>query len=131
MKIVKIDRIFVACYTANAPWDHKIGRIDDVPFYESEYEHLLNHRSVGDYEKIKEWVNTELMPFMIRKKINDCHSSYGLKHVAENELGFYVSNGDIKLILLENGMPFKAYPGSPNTSYPLSQKFYKVKGKNR
>lgn len=109
---------------------YKIGYVDGVPFYESEYD-LLLQRKIEDYNKIKEWVDTELMPYMTRKSFNERHSSYGLKHTAENELGFYVSNGDIKLILLEKGVPFKFEPGSPNTVYPLSQMFYRRKNINK
>ena len=86
---------------------------------------LINKRDAEDYLRIKSWVDTELMPYMTLKSINERHSSYGLKHIAEREVGFYVSNGDIKLALLENGVPFKAYQGSPNPSYPISQKFYR------
>ena len=106
--------------------EYSIGYLDSVPFYESEYEFLLE-RNPECYQKIQEWVENNLMPFMSRQSINERHSSYGLKHIAENELGFYVSNGDIKLALMEEGVPFKEYPGSPNVCYPLSQKFYKAK----
>jgi hypothetical protein len=110
---------------------HTVGDVDGVPFYENEYEFLVNQRSAEDYRTIKAWVDTELMPFMTRKSINERHSSYGLKHVAESELGFYVSNGDIKLALLENGVPFKAEFGSPNPMYPLSERFYKSENRGR
>jgi len=102
-----------------------IGFIDGVPFYRSEYKHLLELNE-KDYEQIKNWVDSRLMPYMTRKSINESYSSYGLKHIAENELDFYVSNGDIKYALLENDVPFKAYDRSPNTSYPLSQDFRKT-----
>lgn len=32
--------------------------------------------------------------FERRKNINHKHSSYGLKHIVEKELGFYISNGE-------------------------------------
>ena len=104
--------------------DAPIGHVDGVPFTEWEYNFLIE-RKADEYQQIRAWVDTELMPYMTRKSINERHNSYGLKHIAEEELGFYVSNGDIKLALLENGVPFKSYPGSPNTAYPLSQRFYK------
>ena len=121
-----LDRDFVSSsLPTGTEWDRRIGHIDGVPFYENEYDFLINNRDVDDYQQIKSWVDTELMPYMTLKSINERHSSYGLKHVAERDVGFYVSNGDIKLALLENGVPFKAYPGSPNISYPISQKFYR------
>lgn len=61
-----------------------LGDIDGVPFYQTEYEHILK-RDDEEYHLIKEWVNNELMPYMTRKSINTTHSSYGLKHVAEKE----------------------------------------------
>jgi len=107
-----------------------IGYLDGVPFYVDEYEFLLGRRP-EDYIIIKDWVDNKLMPFMTRKSFNERHTSYGLKHIAEKELGFYVSNGDIKLALMENNVPFKEYPGSPNVSYPLSQWFYKAEERQR
>jgi len=100
------------------------GFMDNVPFYQNEYEFLLE-RLPEDYQKIKEWVERELMPYMTRKTINVWHTSYGLKHDAEKELDFYVSNGDIKLILLEKGVPFMYRYRSPYVSYPLSERFYR------
>ena len=103
-----------------------IRLIDGVPFYQDEYDFLINKRTEEEYQAIKEWVETELMPHMTRMTINENHSSYGLKHVAEKELGFYVSNGDIKLVLLEKGVQYKSCPNNPNTSYPLSEQFFKT-----
>ena len=100
------------------------GFVGKVPFYQNEYEFLLE-RLPEDYQKIKEWVEKELMPYMTRKSINELHHSYGLKHVAEKQIGFYVSNGDIKLALMEEGVPFKAYYRDPYVSYPLSERFYR------
>jgi len=85
---------------------------------------FLKERTEGDYETVRRWAADNLIPYMTRKTINGRHTSYGLKHTAERELGMYVSNADIKLILAEFGIPFKARLFSPNTSYPLSQKFY-------
>jgi len=101
------------------------GYYDGVPFLRGEYEFLLA-RNPGDYRRVKAWVDGKLMPFITRKSFNTRHTSYGLKHVAEKELGFYVSNGEIKLALLENGVPFDGgVLGSPNPHYPLSENFFK------
>jgi hypothetical protein len=118
-----INRVFKFTGIKNEIDD--IGFIDDVPFYRSEYEYLLELDEIK-YEEIKQWVDSRLMPYMTRESINEAHSSYRLKHIAENELNFYVSNGDIKYALLENSVPFKSYDRSPNTTYPLSQNFYKT-----
>ncbi len=125
-----VDRTFVMPKRPRIDYG-KLGFLDGVPFYVSEYDFLVDQRNEEEYHIIKQWVETELMPFMTRKSINERHSSYGLKHTAENEIGFYVSNGDIKLILMELGVPHKSYWHSPNVTYPLSQRFYRVKGKRR
>jgi len=117
---MKLDRKFVPPASPHL----KVGFIDGVPFYPSEYDFLIE-RDAEEYLEIKRWVNAELMPYMTRKTINERHSSYGLKHVAERELGFYVCNADIKLILLERDVRFKSYYESPNVSYPLNEEFYK------
>ena len=119
VKIMLLDKAFIP-----PQYQGSIGFVSGVPFYQNEYEFLLE-RLLADYLKVKEWAEAEMMPYMTRKSINERHSSYALKHAAERELGFYVSNADIKLILLDLGVPFKAYRNSPNVTYPLSQHFFR------
>lgn len=50
--------------------------------------------------KIIEWVRKKITP---RIYINRNHSSYGLKHWCESDLGFYVSNDAMKKALILEG----------------------------
>ena len=118
---MKLNRTFTP---PKRPDWFSIGFIDNVPFHQGEYDRLLEI-DIEDYERIKEWVDTKLMPYMTCKSFNEDINSYNLKRIAEIELGFYVCNGDIKYILLENNVPFKAYDLSPNTTYPICINFPK------
>ena len=72
---------------------------------------------------VDSWIDERLMPYMTRHTINKSISSYTLKHLAENELGFYVSNDTIKDLLKQKGVKCEVI-GS-NAYYPLSSKAWK------
>lgn len=59
----------------------------DICFHEEEpsFEEQDNH------ELIREWIKIHLT-----KSLNKKYTSYRIKHLCENDLGFYVSNADIK-----------------------------------
>ena len=95
-----------------------------IPFTRHDYKFILD-RSPEDYEKTKKWIISRLLPYMTRKTENRRHSSYGIKHVVEREIGSYVSNAEIKLILAELEIPFWGSLDSPNMLYPISENFYK------
>ncbi len=61
------------------------------------------------------WIKTNLKK---RKNINNSISSYGLKHRCERDLGFYVSNNEIKECMKEIG--FKSVPYQCNEYYNIS-----------
>jgi len=106
--------------------DDPLGTVSGVPFYRSEYDFLVNSRAEADYIVIKNWVDTELMPFMTRKTVNKRHnSSYWLKHVAERELGFYVSSADIRYALIENCINSWTPRRESHAYYPINYKFAK------
>lgn len=73
--------------------------------------------------QIEEWIDSHLMPYMTRKTINYSISSYGIKHIAESELGFYVSNDAIKELLQERGV--EGVLVGKNAYYPLCSKWKK------
>lgn len=79
---------------------------------------------------IKKWIEDNLIPNLI-KTINRRRTSYGLKHMCENDLGFYVSNYDIKYHMAMLGVEGKNYDGSINYCYPISQKWFKSRNKKR
>lgn len=72
---------------------------------------------------LKDWVNKRLMPHMTRNSINYNISSYQLKHVAERELGCYVSNEELMEVL--TGMGVKCICVRRQAYYPLRSRWNK------
>jgi hypothetical protein len=62
----------------------------------------------------------------VNKTINRRHSSYGLKHLAEPEIG-YVTNGAFIAAAVHCGFSFETYPDSPNVCFGISEKSIKAK----
>ena len=58
------------------------------------------------------------------RTINDRHSSYGLKHMANRFMG-YVANGVFIAAAAHCGFPYRIYPGSPNVCFGISEKSLK------
>ena len=65
---------------------------------------------------LREWCSR----LVKRQTINCKFSSYKLKHIAEKELGFYVSNLDFKTIMHDLGFKYKVE--GINEYYNLSSK---------
>ncbi|HSC11194.1 MAG TPA: hypothetical protein VLC97_09495 [Rhodanobacteraceae bacterium] len=55
------------------------------------------------------------------KTINPKRSSYGMKHIAEAEIG-YITNGVFIAAALSLGFTMRRYPGSPNPSFNISER---------
>lgn len=68
-----------------------------------------------------EYCHKEILPYMTRKTPNEKHSVYRLKHIAEAEIGRYVSQEEMQEALLTFGYPI-------STFYPLREEFFKRKG---
>lgn len=71
-------------------------------------------------EKVIEWIEKNIIYI---KTINRKHSSYGIKHLIEEDLGSYVSNYDVKYAFAILGV--KGVGESINYYYPISEKCYK------
>lgn len=68
--------------------------------------------SPAKQEALRMWVRRTLEP---TKRIGARQNySYGLKHDAEQELGWYVSNGQLKGAMLAEGYHWQACEGTPN-----------------
>lgn len=80
---------------------------------------LLN--SVDACNRVCEW----LRQFDKIKTINDHRSSYGLKHIAENDIG-YVTNGVFIAAAIHCGYPYRIEPGHPNVCFGISMKSIKA-----
>lgn len=91
-----------------------------ILFYPSELENIDENIDI-----ISHWCKTRLLPYMKNKCINYKHNSYGLKHICEREVGFYVSNGQLKKVLAELNVKHYQSPDSPNCYYPIAESFYK------
>ncbi len=68
--------------------------------------------------KVCEWLSTKKRI----ATINNHHSSYGLKHMVEQDLGEYVSNGVFIAAAIHCGFPYKIVTDSPNVYFGISEK---------
>lgn len=89
-------------------------------FYPTELEDVDENMDI-----IMHWCKTRLLPYMKNKSINYKHTSYGLKHICEREVGFYVTNGQLKIALAKLNVKHYQAPNNPNCCYPISESFYK------
>lgn len=55
------------------------------------------------------------------KLINNRYTSYGLKHIAEKEIG-YIANGVFIAAAIHCGFDFKVVDGGPNVQFNMSEK---------
>ena len=59
------------------------------------------------------------------KMINRSHSSYGYKHMVENAVGRYISNGAFIAAAIHCGFPYRTFHDSPNVLFGISEKSLK------
>lgn len=76
-------------------------------------------RSRADHvEKVRAWLVENVDP---RKTVNPAAGSYSLKHIAEELLGEYVSNGELIAAAIIAGYPYRREGGSsPNVSFGMT-----------
>lgn len=68
--------------------------------------------------EIVKWIKDNLIEI---QRLRNGHTSYGLKHYAEEDLGIYIKNGEFKYAMEEAG--FHAYRTEhKNWSYAISKK---------
>ena len=81
---------------------------------------LLN--SSEQFYKTCEWIDSNVTKI---KSINNGHTSYGIKHLAENDIG-YITNGVFITAAIHSGFNFKlSDPDSPNVMFNMSEKSIK------
>ena len=68
----------------NRPFTNENGWTDDG---------LLNKLDSESAQTVLNWVHCNIHP---RKTVNPFHSSYGLKHLLEHDVGFYLTNNQFK-----------------------------------
>lgn len=102
-------------------------RIDD------EIDYIVDNETI---ELVLEWVKKYIRPYE-QVHINYSHSSYGLKHIVEENLGIYVNNGVLKIAMAKLGFGISHRDSYLNPSYNIDEKFFrafpdpKVKKKSR
>lgn len=79
----------------------------------------------NEREAILNWVDENLKPI---KLINLRHTSYGLKHLCEEDVGFYVHNDAMKKAMAIKGYEMEGR--SINWNFNISEKSYKEVNKN-
>jgi len=73
----------------------------------------------SEHDILYDWITFNLIPI---KSFNDVKTSYGLKHIFENDdCGFYVENDDFKSIMVEHGFKVRN-PNDVNWVFNISQK---------
>lgn len=73
------------------------------------------------------WLRENVEP---TRTINKRHTSYGLKHVAEKDIG-YITNGVFIAAGIIAGYPYEIDPGSPNVPFGMSEKSLKEVSERR
>lgn len=79
-------------------------------------------RSTERCTRVCEWL-ADLKP---TKYVSGIYGSYGLKHIAEEEIG-YITNGVFIASAVHCGFPFQPYRNSPNVAFGISAKSIKAK----
>lgn len=78
-------------------------------------------RSASTVAAAVEWLRENVEP---TRTINQKHTSYGIKHVAEKDVG-YITNGVFIAAGIIAGYPYEIVPGSPNVPFGMSEKSLK------
>lgn len=78
----------------------------------------FEQKDITQIQTCIDWLETR----QIRKRMNRKCSSYGVKHILENELDTYVTNGCFIAAVIQLGIPYRKIPDSPNIFIPISLK---------
>lgn len=74
----------------------------------------------NSFEKVCQWLNDQGISKI--KTMNRNHTSYGYKHMVEENLGGYISNGIFIAAAIHCGFDYKITPGSLNVEFNISEK---------
>ncbi len=116
VKVPRLTKFGVGVYTYSKPdgltWDG---------YFRAEQAELLESAAVCT--RVCEWL-ADIAP---TKTVNRRRGSYGLKHMAERDIGDYVSNGSFIAAAIHCGFPYRLKPDSPNVWFGMSEKSLKAK----
>ncbi len=98
--------------------DYGLG-ISKSQSFEEERKKLA--KNTDEFSKAVDWLSKQNKI----KNINDRHTSYWLKHIAQHEIG-YVSNGTFIAAAIYCGFEIKVSDRSPNVKFNISEKSIKL-----
>lgn len=98
---------------------HKKPKDEQQAIYEKNRKVLRS--AVEPVRRTVDWLRQNVEPV---KTINSKRSSYGLKHIAEQDVG-YITNGVFIAAAIIAGYGYKIDPGSPNVPFAMSEKSLK------
>ena len=78
-----------------------------------------------EHNRLLSFIDINIAPYMNLKTYNKRFTSYKLKRVIEKNIGFYISNYELKLAMAERGFSGEYSGSSINCNYKLSQAQYK------
>ena len=99
--------------------DRKLPEAERRARFEENRQQLRN--SAERVAATVEWLRQNVEPI---KTINRKHTSYGIKHIAEKDIG-YITNGVFIAAAVIAGYPYEIVPGSPNVPFGMSEKSLK------
>ena len=79
------------------------------------------------FTAVRDWLYGSI--WCKRQSINKRHSSYGVKHLAEQVLGDYVANGTFIAAAIASHLDYQLIPDSPNVWFNLSTPWLKAQYK--
>ncbi len=96
--------------------DYKKSKSEQQAIYEANRRAL--HKSAAAVETTVTWLRENIEP---TKTVNKRQTSYGIKHVADKDIG-YITNGVFIAAGIIAGYPYEIVPGSPNVPFGMSEK---------
>ncbi len=83
----------------------------------------LTERRELNYDRVKRFMPLVGEIFNRRKSINRNYGSYELKHIVEEHIGQYISNGELIACMILQGYEVRIIPETPNCYFNISQDF--------
>lgn len=79
---------------------------------------LITEHPEDEQKIVMGWIRENIRP---RKSKNGRHSSYGIKHILQDDTGIYLTNNEFKDAMLQAGYE-PVDPGALNWIYRISEK---------
>lgn len=102
--------------------DRKLSPAERQRTYAADRAMLFHPRSLDGFAKACAWLAAQPRTVNVNRAAG---SSYGLKHVAEHEIG-YVTNGIFIAAAIASGFKVCPIPGSPNAWFNISKRARRI-----